>query len=152
MELEISSEKKNVKKISKDVIENDSIKSTNSFSSIFPSQPLLLCVSPLIAFEFVRIPHLFYEDFYVYKYAASMSVSLTISERLCDKETTHSEKQREDYLKLLKAGCSKDPMDILMDVGINLQTPIQTREIFKRALEHFGRWVTDLEKLIISRT
>jgi hypothetical protein len=60
--------------------------------------PHILCSSKLIGLEFIRIDYFFYNEFYVYKYGISTCASYVIYERLINGD----EKERGDYLKLLK--------------------------------------------------
>jgi oligoendopeptidase F len=46
------------------------------------------------------------------------------------------------YLGFLKGGCSKDPLDLLRDAGVDMEQP----EPVNRAFERFGRLVDELEK------
>ncbi|MDD3118825.1 MAG: oligoendopeptidase F [Victivallales bacterium] len=71
-----------------------------------------------IAMEWARIPH-FYYDFYVYKYATGLAAAAQLSRNILsgapDKLTA--------YLEFLKAGDTKDVLDIMKDAGVNLATP-----------------------------
>jgi oligoendopeptidase F len=49
------------------------------------------------------------------------------------------------FINKLKAGCSKDPLEILMDAGVDLRT----REPFTKTMEHFSKCVNELERLIV---
>ncbi len=68
--------------------------------------------------EWSRIPH-FYNDFYVYKYATSLSASIALSQRVLNGGT----KEVEQYFKFLKAGSHKEPLAILKDAGIDITKP-----------------------------
>ncbi len=92
---------------------------------------------PLIGLEWARIPH-FYYDFYVYKYATGMSAALVLAKNLLSGD----EKKREAYLNFLKAGDSKDVLDIMKDAGVNLRTPAPVAA----ALDYFGEVVGKLER------
>ena len=61
-----------------------------------------------LSLECLRIPH-FYRAFYVYKYATGLSAAIALSKRVL----AGGRQQLEDYLGFLKAGCSKDPLDLL---------------------------------------
>ena len=91
----------------------------------------------LIGLEWARIPH-FYYDFYVYQYATGMSAAIQLAKRLL----TGGEQAREDYLGFLKAGCSRDVLDILRGAGVDLSTP----EPVAAALDYFGSLVDQLER------
>jgi oligoendopeptidase F len=78
-----------------------------------------------IRYEWMRIPH-FYSAFYVYKYATSYCASLALAESFSVDES----KAREQIFKLLKAGGSKSPLDILKDAGIDFLTPLPVENAF----------------------
>ena len=71
-----------------------------------------------IELEWSRIPH-FYYNFYVYKYATGMSAALQLAQGIL----SGSSEAVQRYLGFLKAGGSKDPLDILRDAGVDLATP-----------------------------
>ena len=91
---------------------------------------------PLIGLEWARIPH-FYYDFYVYKYATGMSAALVLAGNLLSGDPA----KREAYLDFLRAGDSKDVLDIMKDAGVDLSTPAPVAS----ALDYFGRTVEKLE-------
>ena len=90
-----------------------------------------------IELEWARIPH-FYYNFYVYKYATGMSAALKLSRGLLagDKDKQNA------YLGFLKAGDSKDVLDIMRDAGVDLATP----EPVDSALEFFAGTVANLRR------
>jgi oligoendopeptidase F len=65
----------------------------------------------------IRIPH-FYYNFYVYKYATSYCAASNIARRIMAKEPGAVEA----YLKFLKSGSSKYPIDLLKDAGVDMTT------------------------------
>ncbi len=89
--------------------------------------------------ECFRIPH-FYRAFYVYKYATGLSASIALSQRVLG----GGPRQLDDYLNFLKQGCSKFPLDLLRDAGVDMEKPgpVDT------ALEHFSSLVGQLEELL----
>ncbi len=52
--------------------------------------------------------------------------------------------ERNDYLRFLSSGCSKDPLDLLKDAGVDMTTP----EPIETALKHFDNLVAELDTLI----
>ena len=92
---------------------------------------------PLIGLEWARIPH-FYYDFYVYKYATGMSAALVLAKNLLSGD----EAKCEAYLGFLRAGDSKDVLDIMKDAGVDLSTPAPVAS----ALDYFGETVEKLER------
>ena len=89
--------------------------------------------------ECFRIPH-FYRAFYVYKYATGLSAAIALSERVL----AGGQRELEDYLSFLKGGCSKDPLDLLRDAGVDMATPAPVRS----ALDRFEKLVTELDELL----
>lgn len=90
---------------------------------------------PLIRIEWARIPH-FYYNFYVYKYATGMSAAIRLAQNLRSGDPA----RREAYFGFLKAGGSRDVLDIMKDAGVDLSTP----EPVASALEYFGTTVKRL--------
>ena len=88
----------------------------------------------LIAMEWARIPH-FYYNFYVYKYATGMSAALKLAGDITSGQT-------EKYFSFLKAGGSKDALDIMRDAGVDLSTPAPVHA----ALDYFAKIVNELQK------
>ncbi|MHC4403724.1 MAG: oligoendopeptidase F [Planctomycetota bacterium] len=89
--------------------------------------------------ECFRIPH-FYRAFYVYKYATGMSAAVALADRV----TGGGSRELDDYLGFLEGGCSKDPLDLLRDAGVDMEKP----HAVDTALEHFGRLVDELDELL----
>ena len=86
-----------------------------------------------IRYEWERIPH-FYTPFYVYKYATGLACALDIASRILKKEDGALER----YLNFLKSGCSKDPLDILHDAGVQLESGkpvVEALKVFESKLE-----------------
>lgn len=68
--------------------------------------------------ECFRIPH-FYRAFYVYKYATGLSAAIALSQRVLK----GGQAELDQYLAFLKSGCSKDPLDLLRDAGVDMESP-----------------------------
>ena len=92
-----------------------------------------------LGLECLRIPH-FYRAFYVYKYATGMSAAISLAERV----TGGGQRELNDYLNFLKGGCSKDPLDLLRDAGVDMEQPAAV----DGALEQFGKLVEELDGLL----
>jgi len=90
-----------------------------------------------IAMEWARIPH-FHYNFYVYKYATGISASAALVKGLLGGGNA----EREAYLGFLKAGSTKDVLDILCDAGVDLESP----EPVKAAISLFDDTLAELEK------
>ncbi|TWT91565.1 oligoendopeptidase F [Stieleria varia] len=89
--------------------------------------------------ECFRIPH-FYRAFYVYKYATGLSAAVALSRRVLE----GGESELQDYLSFLSAGCSKDPLDLLRDAGVDMASPMPV----KTTLARFEELTTELDQLL----
>ncbi len=96
-------------------------------------------VDEALELECVRIPH-FYHAFYVYKYATGLSAAIALSQAVLNGGTA----ERDRYLNFLKGGCSKYPLDLLRDAGVDLSRPAPVQAAMKR----FGALVGELEHLL----
>lgn len=91
-----------------------------------------------IAVEWTRIPH-FYYDFYVYQYATGFSAAIAISTKILKEGQPAVER----YLKFLSSGCTKDPVSLLRDAGVDMASP----EPVQLALELFGSLIKEMDEL-----
>jgi oligoendopeptidase F len=89
--------------------------------------------------ECLRIPH-FYNAFYVYKYATGLSAAILLAKRVAE----GGQKELQAYLGFLQGGCSKWPLDLLRDAGVDLERP----EPVATALGRFGELVDELGTLL----
>jgi len=89
--------------------------------------------------ECFRIPH-FYRAFYVYKYATGLSAAIALSERVVN----GGKSELDAYLSFLKGGNSKDPLDLLRDAGVDMETPAPVAA----ALDRFESLVNELDELL----
>lgn len=89
--------------------------------------------------ECFRIPH-FYRAFYVYKYATGLSAAITLSRQVL----AGGQQELDKYLGFLKGGCSKDPLDLLRDAGVDMEEP----QAVETALDHFEQLVKELGELL----
>lgn len=90
-------------------------------------------VDDTIKYEWARIPH-FYTSFYVYKYATGFICALIIADNLLK-----DNKFKDKYIKFLSSGGIKYPLDLLLDLGIDLnneKTLNRAFEIFNEKLEY----------------
>jgi oligoendopeptidase F len=92
-----------------------------------------------LSLECLRIPH-FYRAFYVYKYATGMSAAIALANRVLG----GGKEELDAYLSFLKGGCSKDPLDLLRDAGVDMERP----EPVDTALGYFARLVEELDELL----
>ncbi|MEZ4569674.1 MAG: M3 family metallopeptidase [Thermomicrobiales bacterium] len=96
-------------------------------------------VDDLVATEWARIPH-FYRAFYVYQYATGISAAAALAKQILEE----GEPARQRYRTFLAGGSSKDSLDLLRDAGVDMTSP----EPVTQALELFGTWLDELERLM----
>ena len=89
--------------------------------------------------EGLRVPH-FYRAFYVYKYATGLSAAVSLAKRVMD----GGDAERDSYLRFLKSGGSKYPIDSLKLAGVDMSEPEPIRE----ALAKFKNLVAQLKTLL----
>ena len=95
--------------------------------------------------EWAYIPH-FYSNFYVYQYATSMIGGMTLAENIIGREAVKSGRAaqgRDAYLRLLKAGSSKYPVDLLKDAGVDMTTS----RPFDAAIREMNRIMDEMESI-----
>ncbi len=96
-------------------------------------------IDPQMELECLRIPH-FYRAFYVYKYATGLSAAIALSERVL----SGGKPELDAYLNFLKGGCSKYPLELLRDAGVDMTSP----KPVATALERFEGLVDELDGLL----
>ena len=69
-----------------------------------------------------------------------MSASITLAKKVAE----GGPEELAAYLNFLRGGCSKWPLDLLRDAGVDLETP----EPVSMALVRFGELVDELESLL----
>ena len=95
-------------------------------------------VEDWIQSEWSVIPH-FYMDFYVFQYATSMAASMALAKDLMEQ----GEPARVRYLRFLRSGSSKFPIETLREAGVDFATPKPVED----ALKVFDGLVGEMEAL-----
>ena len=98
-----------------------------------------IVVDDHIALEWARIPHLYY-NYYVFQYATGYSAAIALSRKIL----SEGEPAVKDYLNFLSGGCSKSPIDLLKDAGVDMTGPEPVNE----ALALFGQLLDEMEQLM----
>ncbi len=98
-----------------------------------------MVVDDEIAMEWARIPH-FYYNYYVFQYATGYSAAIALSRRIL----SEGESAVKDYIRFLSGGCSKSPIDLLKDAGVDMTSPAPVNQ----ALELFGSLLDEMESLM----
>ncbi len=97
-----------------------------------------MVVDDEIAMEWARIPH-FYYNYYVFQYATGYSAAIALSRRILKE----GEPAVKDYIHFLSGGCSKSPIDLLKDAGVDMTSP----EPVDQAMKLFGELLDEMEAL-----
>ncbi|WP_157150068.1 oligoendopeptidase F [Brachyspira sp. SAP_772] len=92
--------------------------------------------------EALRIPH-FYRSFYVYKYATGMSAAVALSNGILEGNAKGDYTNRDNYLKFLRSGGSRTPIENLKVAGVDMTKP----EVVESALKLFAKEVEELKAL-----
>ncbi|NNK98645.1 MAG: oligoendopeptidase F [Xanthomonadales bacterium] len=87
----------------------------------------VLTIDDLYTVEWAYIPH-FYYNFYVYQYATSLAASSLFAEAVLQGRPGAVE----NYMKLLKAGGSDYPYELLNQAGVDMATPAPYQAVFTR--------------------
>ncbi|MBQ6798344.1 MAG: oligoendopeptidase F [Oscillospiraceae bacterium] len=98
-----------------------------------------MVVDDEIAMEWARIPH-FYYNYYVFQYATGYAAAIALSRAILKEGQPAVDR----YLNFLCGGCSKDPIDLLKDAGVDMTTT----EPVDQALELFGELLDEMEALM----
>ena len=92
--------------------------------------------------EWAYIPH-FYNSFYVYQYATSISAASLLSQRVIDREPGALER----YLDLLRAGGSAEPYELVKRAGVDLATAAPYQALMAR----MSRTMDEIEAILARR-
>ena len=98
-----------------------------------------MVVDDRIAMEWARIPH-FYYDYYVFQYATGYCAAIALSRRIL----AEGQPAVEDYLRFLSGGCSKSPIELLKEAGVNMAGTVPVEQ----ALQLFDELLDEMEKLV----
>ena len=102
-------------------------------------------VNDLYGDEWAYIPH-FYYNFYVYQYATSITASAQIAASIRREASAQppGTQARDAYMKLLQAGSSKFPIDLLKEAGVDMTTSTP----FNAAIREMNGIMDEMEKLL----
>lgn len=91
-----------------------------------------------IRYEWEKVPHFFY-NFYVYKYATSLSAACSIATRILNNE----ENALSSYLEMLKSGSTKTPLETLKIAGVDMTD----KKVYESAIHMFDETIDDFKKI-----
>ena len=96
-----------------------------------------IVVDEEISYEWEKVPH-FYYNFYVFKYATSLCAASEIATKILkgDKEA------RDNYIKMLKSGSTKSPLDTLKIAGVDMTK----KEVVESAIKMFDETIEEFKK------
>jgi oligoendopeptidase F len=86
-----------------------------------------------------RIPHFFY-NYYVYQYATAYSAAVALSRKVL----TGGQVDREQYLDILRSGCSRYPVDTIKLGGVDMTTSGPMEDV----IALFGSLIDQTEELL----
>lgn len=95
--------------------------------------------------EWAYVPH-FYRPFYVYQYATSMIGGMQLADGMIGKAAVKSGKataNRAAYMRLMEAGSSKYPIDLLKDAGVDMTTS----QPFDAAMREMNAIMDEMERI-----
>ena len=126
-----------------DLVENDDVISSDKLCEKYLELNKLYFGDSVISdesiqYEWEKVPH-FYYNFYVYKYATSLSAACNIATRIINKE----EGALESYLKMLKSGSSYSPLDTLKIAGVDMTD----KKVYESAIKMFDDSIEEYKVL-----
>jgi len=92
----------------------------------------------LIRYEWEKIPH-FYYNFYVYQYATGLAAACYIASNILEGK----EGALESYLRFLKLGGSKHPVDELKEAMVDMNNP----EVIQKCMDMFRDTIREFKEL-----
>jgi oligoendopeptidase F len=87
----------------------------------------VVTIDDLYGIEWAYIPH-FYYDFYVFQYATSIAAATNLAEKI----GSGDQGAQQAFIKLLKAGGSDHPYQLMKDAGVDMATPAPYRALVAR--------------------
>ena len=88
---------------------------------------VVVTIYDLYGLEWAYIPH-FYHDFYVFKYATSITAAAGLAEKI----SSNDKQAQQDFINLLKAGGSDYPYQLMKNAGIDMAIPEPYRALISR--------------------
>jgi oligoendopeptidase F len=100
-------------------------------------------VDDLLGVEWAFIPH-FHMNFYVYQYATSLVASTSIARAIRDEAKKGKATARDAYLRMLEAGGSRYPIELLKGAGVDMTTSAP----FDAAMAEMNGIMDEMEKIL----
>ncbi len=99
----------------------------------------LCIIDDYVKMEWAYIPH-FYMNFYVFQYSTSFTASISLAEKVMNKEPGALEK----YLKFLSSGGSDYPINQLRDAGVDMTTSVP----FEKTIQAMNKVMDEIEMIL----
>jgi oligoendopeptidase F len=96
-------------------------------------------VDDYISMEWAFIPH-FYRTFYVYQYSTSFTASISLAERVINKEKG----ALEQYINFISSGGSDYPIELLKKAGVDMTTSVP----FDKTIVAMNGVMDEIEKIL----
>jgi oligoendopeptidase F len=103
-------------------------------------------VDDSVAPEWAGVPH-FYMNFYVYQYATSVVASTALAKAIREEATHHQTARRDAYLRMLRAGGSDHPIELLRDAGVDMTSSAP----FDAAIAEMNGIMQEMEGILARR-
>jgi len=100
-------------------------------------------VDDLLGVEWAYVPH-FHYDYYVYQYATSLVASTALARGIRDEAKKGKAAKRDAYLKMLEAGGSQYPIDLLKAAGVDMTTSAP----FDAAIAEMNAIMDEMERIL----
>ena len=101
----------------------------------------VMTIDDLYSIEWAYIPH-FYYDFYVFQYATSIAAASGLAKKI----GTGDNRAQQDFIRLLKAGGSDYPYELMRNAGIDMATPAPYRALVERMNKIMDEMETILDR------
>ncbi len=99
-------------------------------------------IDPYAAYEWEYIPHFVNYSYYVYQYSTSLIYATAIAQKIIKE----GQPEVDNYMKLLKGGCSKYPIELIKEAGID---PLSA-EPFKLTMDRMNKVMDQIEEILKS--
>ncbi|HSN92834.1 MAG TPA: oligoendopeptidase F [Anaeromyxobacteraceae bacterium] len=100
-------------------------------------------VDDLLGVEWAYVPH-FHYDYYVYQYATSLVASTALARGIREEARKGKTARRDAYLRMLEAGGSKYPVDLLREAGVDMTTSAP----FDAAIAEMNAVMDEMERIL----
>lgn len=111
----------------------------NILKKYYGHQQNICVIDENVNIEWANIPH-FYMNFYVYQYSTSFTASISLAEKVLNKEPGAVER----YLKFLSSGGSDYPIVLLKNAGVDMTTSVP----FEKTIQAMNKVMDEIEIIL----